>query len=137
MVAAQFNRFVTDKLLHGCLETLAELGVRSADVTVARVPGSFELPVVAARMARSNDAVVCLGAVIRGQTDHYEHVAGAASRGVADAALATGVPMGFGVLTTDTVDQALQRAGGDDGNAGSDAAAAAVQTAHLLRSLGH
>ena len=137
VVAARFNEFVTEKLLRGCLEALAEHGVRSGDVTVTTVPGSFEIPVVAQRMADSGryEAVVCLGAVIRGETDHYEHVARAASEGIAEASRVSGVPIGFGVLTTDTVDQALERAGGSVGNVGREAAEAAVEVANLLRRL--
>ena len=137
VIVARFNGYVTEKLLKGCLEALAEHGVRGEDVTVATVPGSFEIPVVAQRMADSGmyDAVVCLGAVIRGETDHYEHVARAASEGIAEVSRSSGVPIGFGVLTTDTVDQALERAGGSVGHVGREAAEAAVEVANLLSRL--
>ena len=137
VIVARFNRYVTEKLLKGCLEALAEHGVRGEDVTVATVPGSFEIPVVAQRMADSGryEAVVCLGAVIRGETDHYEHVSRAASEGIAETSRSSGVPIGFGVLTTDTVEQALERAGGSVGHVGREAAEAAVEVANLLRRL--
>lgn len=119
VVVARFNGAITSRLLEGCEAALANCGVAPDDVTVASVPGSFELPVTAKRMAETGrfDAVVCLGAVIRGETDHYEHVGGQAARGITDAALATGVPVVFGVLTTNTVEQAEARAGGADGEA--------------------
>ena len=137
VVVARFNQFVTGQLLEGCREALADHGVRDDDVTVATVPGSFEIPVVAKKMAESGDidAVVCLGAVIKGETDHYEHVARAASEGIASASLTSGVPMGFGVLTTTSVEQALDRAGGEHGNVGHEAAEAAIEVANLLRQL--
>ena len=137
VIVARFNGFVTGELLKGCLETLAEHGVWNEDVTVATVPGSFEIPGVAQRMADSGryEAVVCLGAVIRGETDHYEHVARAASEGIAEASRSSGVPIGFGVLTTDTVDQALERAGGSVGHVGREAAEAAIEVANLLKRL--
>ena len=161
VVVARFNSFVTSRLLAGATAALSECGVRDSDVTVAWVPGSFELPLVASRMAASGkfDAVVCLGAVIRGETDHYQHVSEAAARGVSQAALDTGVPVLFGVLTTDTAEQAIARAGGEtgegvaatrpeakglpgadddageSGNAGYDAGKAAVEMANLLRAL--
>ena len=137
LVVAKFNNFVTAKLLEGARSALAGHGVADEDITVARVPGSLEIPVVARRMAESDrfDAVVCLGAVIRGETDHYEHVAGQAASGVAAASAATGKPVTFGVLTTDTVDQAMERAGGKQGNSGYSAAVAAIETANVLRAL--
>ena len=137
VIVARFNGFVTGKLLRGCLETLAEHGVRNEDVTVATVPGSFEIPVVAQTMADSGryEAMVCLGAVIRGETDHYEHVARAASEGIAQVSRSSGVPIGFGVLTTDTVEQALERAGGSVGHVGREAAEAAIEVANLLSRL--
>ena len=137
VIVARFNGFVTRKLLKGCLETLAEHGVRDEDVTVATVPGSFEIPVVARGMADSGkyEAMVCLGAVIRGATDHYFHVARAASEGIAQVSRDSGVPIGFGVLTTDTVDQALERAGGSVGHVGREAAGSALEVANLLKRL--
>ncbi len=137
VVVARFNNFVTAKLLEGAQSALAGHGVADDDVTVVRVPGSFEIPVVARKMAESDrfDAVVCLGAVIRGETDHYEHVAGEAARGIANASVATGKPVVFGVLTTDTVEQATKRAGGKQGNSGYSAAVAAIEMANVLRAL--
>ena len=137
VVAARFNDFITSKLLEGARAALARHGVRDEDVTVARVPGSFEIPLVARKMAESgrHDAVVCLGAVIRGETDHYEYVAGEAAKGIANASVTTGVPVIFGVLTTDTVEQAINRAGGKQGNSGYNAGVAAIEMANLLRDL--
>ncbi len=137
VVVARFNNFVTAKLLEGAQSALAGHGVADDDVTVVRVPGSFEIPVVARKMAESDrfDAVVCLGAVIRGETDHYEHVAGEAAKGIANASVATGKPVVFGVLTTDTVEQATNRAGGKQGNSGYSAAVAAIEMANVLRAL--
>ena len=137
VVAARFNSVIVDALLAGALDALKRHGVADDAVDVARVPGSFEIPLVARRMAATNRyaAVICLGAVIKGDTDHYDHVAGAAASGVAQAALATGVPVIFGVLTCDTFEQAVNRAGGKAGNKGFDAAVTAVEMANLLRKL--
>ena len=137
VVVARFNSFVTAKLLEGAQSALASHGVADDDVTVVRVPGSFEIPVVARKMAGSDrfDAIVCLGAVIRGETDHYEHVAGEAAKGIANASAMTGKPVVFGVLTTDTVEQAINRAGGKQGNSGYSAAVTAIEMANLLRAL--
>jgi len=137
VVVARFNDFVTRPLLTGALETLERHGVADTAITVAWVPGAFELPVIAKAMAQSGryDAVICLGAVIRGETDHYEMVAGQAASGIAAVGLDTGVPAIFGVLTADNMDQAINRAGGKSGNIGSNAAAAAVETARLLQAL--
>ena len=117
IVSARFNEIITARLLRGALTALYDNYVSLSDIAVARVPGSFEVPAVARAMAKSGDydAVICLGAIIRGETDHYAHIAGVASRGVADAAAETGVPVIFGILTTNTVDQALDRSGGQDG----------------------
>ncbi len=117
VVAARFNQVITARLLRGALTALHDNGVHWSDIDVARVPGSFEVPVVARAMALSGDydAVVCLGAIIRGETDHYAHIAGVAARGIANAGAETGVPVIFGILTTNTVDQALDRSGGQDG----------------------
>ena len=137
VVAAEFNEAVTTKLVGGALACLEKHGVAEADVDLAWVPGALELPLVARAMASSGayDAVVCLGAVIRGETAHFELVAGQAARGIADVALATDVPVTFGVLATDTLEQALERAGGRHGNKGWDAAAAALEMASVLESL--
>ena len=139
VVVSRFNALVTGLLLEGTMERLAELGVYRASVTVAHVPGAFELPLVAQRLAVSgdHDAVICLGAVIRGETDHHIHVGGQAAAGCQRVQLDTGVPVVLGVLTTDTLEQALARAGAGPahGNKGHDAAVAAVEMADLLRQL--
>ncbi len=137
VVVARFNEFITRPLLNGALETLTRSGVRDQDISVAWVPGSFELPVVAKALAQTGqyDAVICLGAVIRGETSHYDMVAGHASRGIGAVGLETGVPTIFGVLTTENMDQAINRAGGKLGNMGSHAAQAAIETARLVQAI--
>ena len=137
VVVARFNELITSKLLEGTESGLARYGVADDDVTVVRVPGSFEIPVTAKTLAETGrySAVICLGAVIRGETDHYEHIAGEAAKGIANVSLSTGVPVIFGVLTTDTVEQAMNRAGGKMGNSGYNAAVAAIEMANLLRAL--
>lgn len=137
IVVARFNEFITGKLLSGALDSFARHGVDAADVDVAWVPGAFEIPLVASRMAESGeyDAVVCLGAVIRGATSHYDHVCAEVSKGVAQASLASGVPIIFGVLTCDTIEQAIERAGSKAGNKGSECAESAIEMVNLLRQL--
>lgn len=137
VVVSRFNALVTEQLLEGALDTLRRHGADLDAVTVARCPGGYEVPLVAQKLAASGryDAVICLGAVIRGATPHFDYVASGAASGTMQAALDTGVPIIFGVLTTDTVEQALERAGTKAGNKGSDAAAAAVEMADLLRQL--
>ena len=134
IVAGRFNGLVTEALLAGCRDTFARHGVPGDRLDVAWVPGAFEIPLVARRLAEGGQyaAVVCLGCVIRGETGHYDHVAGQAAAGVMQAGLATGVPVIFGVLTTDTVDQALNRSGLKSGNKGVDAALAAIEMVNLL-----
>src|SRR4051794_16549655 len=134
VVAARFNSAIVDALLAGALDGLKRHGVGDDAIDVARVPGSFEVPLVAQRMAATKRyaAVICLGAVIKGDTDHYDHVAAAAAGGVAQAALATGVPVIFGVLTCDTLEQAINRAGGKAGNKGFEAAMTAIEMVNLL-----
>jgi 6,7-dimethyl-8-ribityllumazine synthase len=134
VVAARFNGLVTEALLAGCRDAFARHGVPAERVDVAWVPGSFEIPLVARALAESGTyaAVVCLGCVIRGETGHYDHVAGQAAAGVAQASLATGVPVIFGVLTTETVEQALNRSGLKAGNKGAEAALAAIEMVNLL-----
>jgi 6,7-dimethyl-8-ribityllumazine synthase len=134
---SRFNEPVTGKLLEGAVAAFRRHGVDDEDLEVAWTPGAFELPLVAQRLARSGqfDAVVCLGAVIRGQTAHFEYVAGEAARGIQRVTLETGVPCIFGVLTTDTIEQALDRAGGDHGNKGWDGAVAAMEMAELMDAL--
>src|SRR5438067_1391680 len=137
VVAARFNSAIVDALLAGALDGLKRHGVADDAIEVARVPGSFEIPLVAQRMAATKRyaAVICVGAVIKGDTDHYDHVAGAATSGVAQAALATSVPVIFGILTCDTLEQAIDRAGGKAGNKGLEAAATAVEMVNLLNHL--
>ncbi|HEV3258861.1 MAG TPA: 6,7-dimethyl-8-ribityllumazine synthase [Gemmataceae bacterium] len=137
LVAARFNHFVVERLVAGAQDGLKRHGVADDAVDLVWVPGSFEIPPVAQRLAGSRQyaAVICLGAVIRGDTDHYDHVAGAAATGVAQAALATGVPVIFGILTCDTVEQAVNRAGAKSGNKGFDAALTAIEMVNLLRQL--
>jgi 6,7-dimethyl-8-ribityllumazine synthase len=135
IVAARFNSHVTLRLLGGARRGLAEAGVADDDITVVWVPGSFEIPVAAQALAASHDAVICLGCVIRGETAHFEHVAGQAAAGIMRVGLDTGKPIVFGVLTTETLDQALDRSLPDPGahNAGADGAAVAVEMAAVLR----
>ena len=137
VVVAEFNEFITSRLLEGAKTALVSHGVNEDNVTIAWVPGSFEIPLVAKEMAQSGqyDAVICLGAVIRGETDHYNHVSGEAAKGVANASVSTGIPVIFGVLTTDTVEQAINRAGGKQGNTGYNAGVSAVRMVNLMRSL--
>ncbi len=135
VVIARFNALATEALLAGCRDAFARQGVRPDRLDVVHVPGAFEIPLVARRLAETGNylAVVCLGCVIRGETDHYNHVAGQAAAGVMHAGLATGVPIIFGILTTDTVEQALNRCGLKGGNKGADAALAALEMSSLLR----
>jgi 6,7-dimethyl-8-ribityllumazine synthase len=137
IVVSRFNSFVTDPLLAGALDALKQRGADLKHVDVVRVPGAWELPIAARTIAalKKHDAIVCLGAVIRGETPHFDYVAGEAARGIADASAETGVPMAFGLLTTNTVEQATERAGGKSGNKGFDAALTAIEMANLLRGL--
>ncbi len=137
IVVARWNEFVTRKLLDGAESALQHRGIAKDDVTVAWVPGAFEVPTAANWAARSGrfDAVICIGAVIRGDTAHFEYVAGGATEGIGRIALETGVPVIFGVLTVDNVEQAMSRAGGKDGHKGEEAAQAAIEMANLRRLL--
>jgi len=137
IVASRFNEFITTRLLEGALDALRRHGADEDKITVARVPGSFEIPLVAKRMAASRqyDAVICLGTVIRGATPHFDYIASEVAKGVAMAGLETGVPVAFGVLTTDSIEQAVERAGTKAGNKGFDAACSAIEMANLLREL--
>ncbi|CAN5574562.1 6,7-dimethyl-8-ribityllumazine synthase [soil metagenome] len=137
LVCGRFNDLITDRLLAGATDGLVRHGVDEESITVAWAPGAFELPLVAARFAASGevDAVICLGAVIRGATGHYEHVAGQCAAGVARVALDTGVPVVFGVLTTETIEQALERAGTKAANKGYESAETALEMVDLLRQL--
>ena len=137
VVCARFNEFIVSKLLSGCEDGLLRRGVQGDDIHVAWVPGAFEIPLVAARMAGSGkyDAVIALGAVIRGSTSHYDYVCAEVSKGVAHAALESGVPVLFGVLTTDTIEQAIERAGSKAGNKGAECAQGAIEMVNLLRAM--
>jgi 6,7-dimethyl-8-ribityllumazine synthase len=137
LVAARFNRLVVEPLVEGARDALRRHGVADDAVDLAWVPGSFEIPLVARRLAGSGRyaAVICLGAVVRGDTDHYDYVAGGAATGIAQASLATGVPVIFGLLTCDTLEQALNRAGAKAGNKGFEAALSAIEMVNLLRQL--
>ena len=137
LVASRFNAFIVDRLVEGAVDALVRLGGSAADVTVYRCPGAFELPLTVKRIAESGkvDAVIALGAVIRGSTPHFDYVAGEAAKGSAQAMMASGVPVIFGVLTTDTIEQAIERAGTKAGNKGFDAAMAAIELAQLFRAL--
>jgi 6,7-dimethyl-8-ribityllumazine synthase len=137
IVASRFNHFIVDHLTAGALDALVRHGALPGDVHVVRVPGAWEIPLVARRLAASGnvDAVIAIGAVIRGSTPHFDHVAGEVSKGVAAAAFETGVPIAFGVLTTDTIEQAVERAGTKAGNKGWDAAMTAIEMVSLRRAL--
>ncbi len=137
LVAARFNEFVVENLIAGALDGLKRHGVAEDAIDLARVPGSLEIPLVAQRLASSRkySAIICLGAVIKGETGHYDHVAAGVASGIAQTGLATGVPVVFGVLTCDTLEQAINRAGAKAGNKGFEAALAAIEMVNLLRQL--
>ena len=138
IVVSRFNDFVTDRLLTGAEAALSEQGFSADDMVVLRVPGAFEIPMAAQRVAETGkvSAVVCLGCLIRGATPHFEYIAGACAHGITAAAAATGVPMAFGVLTTNSVEEALERAAANETNKGREAALAAVEMARLFESIG-
>jgi 6,7-dimethyl-8-ribityllumazine synthase len=137
IVAARFNDFITGRLLDGALDALQRHGAAEGDIEVVRVPGSYEIPLAARMLARSKkyDAVICLGAVIRGATPHFEYVSAEVSKGVAAVSLESGLPVIFGVLTTDTIEQAIERAGAKSGNKGWDAALSAIEMANVMRQI--
>jgi len=137
LVVSRFNEFVVEPLVRGAVDALRRHGASEKQIEIVRVPGAFDIPVAARKLAQSRryEALVALGAVIRGQTPHFDYVAGECASGLARIALESGVPIGFGVLTTDTVEQAVDRAGGKAGNKGTDAALAALEMANLLRRL--
>ena len=137
VVCARFNDFIVSRLLAGCEDTLLRHGVREEDIAVAWVPGAFEIPLIASKMAKSGkyDAVIALGAVIRGSTSHYDYVCSEVSKGVAQVALNSDIPVMFGVLTTDTIEQAVERAGTKAGNKGSECAQGALEMVNLIREL--
>ena len=138
IVASRFNEFITNKLLSGALDILHRHGAAEADIDVAWGPGAFEIPMVAKKLAETKkyDAVICVGAVIRGATSHYDYVCSEVSKGVAQAGLTTGVPVIFSVVTTENIEQAIERAGTKAGNKGADGAMAAIEMANLLRQIG-
>jgi 6,7-dimethyl-8-ribityllumazine synthase len=137
IIAARFNDFITSRLLDGALDGLVRNGAKDNDVTVVRVPGAFEIPVAAkvAAQAGKYDAVICLGAVIRGATPHFDYVSAEVSKGVAAVGMDAGMPVIFGVLTTDSIEQAIERAGAKSGNKGFDAAVAAIEMVNLFKAL--
>ena len=137
VVASRFNHFVVDHLLDGALDGLRRTGARDEDLTVVRAPGSFEIPALARAAAESGkfDAVICVGAVIRGGTPHFDYIAAETAKGLGQIALQTGIPVAFGVLTTNTLEQAIDRAGAKSGNKGFDAAMSAVEMGNLMRAL--
>lgn len=133
IVVARFNHFITDRLVEGCLDTLKRHEVKDEEIDLVRVPGAFEIPLAAKKLAHKDyDAVICLGAVIRGDTSHYDYVCSEVSKGIANVLLESGKPIIFGVVTTDTIEQAVQRAGTKAGNKGSDAAISAIEMANLM-----
>ncbi len=138
LVVSRFNEFFTRKLLEGAQDALLRHGVNEADIEVAWTPGSFEIPLVVLKMARSKkyDAIICLAAVIRGGTPHWEYIAAEATKGIAHVSLETGVPVVNSILTTETLEQAIERSGSKGGNKGFDAAVSAIETANLLKAMG-
>lgn len=137
IVVARFNEFITSKLLSGALDTLTRHEVKEENIQVAWVPGAFEIPLIASKMAESGkyDAVICLGAVIRGSTSHYDYVCSEVSKGIASVALKSGIPVMFGVLTTENIEQAIERAGSKAGNKGSECAQGAIEMVNLIREI--
>jgi 6,7-dimethyl-8-ribityllumazine synthase len=134
IVASRFNDFMTKELVSGCTDTLVRHGAQDNDLTIVWVPGSFEIPVVAGKMAKSKvyDAIICLGTVIRGSTPHFDFVASEASKGIAKVAQESGIPVIFGVITADTIEQAVERSGTKDGNKGKDAALSAIEMINVM-----
>ena len=138
LVVSRFNDFITDKLLSGALDALVRSGAKDNDIQIVKVPGAFEIPLVAKKMATQKkvDAIICLGAVIRGATPHFDYVSAEVSKGIAQVSLDSGVPIIFGIVTTDTIEQAIERAGTKAGNKGWSAAMAAVEMANLFEVVG-
>jgi 6,7-dimethyl-8-ribityllumazine synthase len=137
IVISRFNDFITGKLLDGAMDALLRHGAREDDIEIVKVPGSFEIPMVAKKMALKGayNAIICLGTVIRGATPHFEYIAAEVSKGIASASMETGVPVAFGIITSDTIEQAVERAGTKSGNKGWDAAITAIEMAQLLKKL--
>jgi len=138
VVVSRFNEFITKKLLEGAQDALLRHGVNEEDIDIAWVPGSFEIPLAAHKLAQTNkyDAVICLGAVVRGATPHFEYIAAEVTKGIAKVGLETGLPVSYGVITTDTLEQAIERAGTKTGNKGFNAAVDAIEMANLFKSIG-
>jgi 6,7-dimethyl-8-ribityllumazine synthase len=138
IIVSRFNDFITSKLVEGALDALIRSGTRDQDITIVKVPGAFEIPLAAQKMAgaKTYDAIICLGAVIRGATSHYDYVCAEVSKGIASVSLETGVPVMFGILTTETIEQAIERAGTKAGNKGFDTALGAIEMANLGEILG-
>ena len=137
IIVSRFNSFITDRLLAGALDALTRSGCPADNIEIVKVPGSWEMPIVARELARQkrHDAIIALGAVIRGETPHFDYVAGEAARGLAETAAGTGIPVGFGVLTCNTIEQAVDRSGAKSGNKGFEAAMTAIEMANLMRRL--
>ncbi|MDD5155497.1 MAG: 6,7-dimethyl-8-ribityllumazine synthase [Candidatus Omnitrophica bacterium] len=137
IIASRFNDFITKELVSGCIDALVRHGVAENDITIAWAPGAFEIPTVALRMAKSKstDAVICLGTVIRGATPHFDYIASEVAKGVSKVSLDSGLPVIFGIITADTIEQAIERAGTKDGNKGKDAAISAIEMVNLLDQL--
>ena len=137
IIVARFNEFITSKLLSGALDTLTRHEINEENIQVAWVPGAFEIPLIASKMAESGkyDAVICLGAVIRGSTSHYDYVCSEVSKGIASVSLKSGIPVMFGVLTTENIEQAIERAGSKAGNKGSECAEGAIEMVNLIREI--
>jgi 6,7-dimethyl-8-ribityllumazine synthase len=137
VVVSRFNDFISERLLGGALDTLIRSGAEDRDIEVVKVPGSFEMPLVASKLAAAGryDAVICLGAIIRGSTPHFDYVAGEAAKGIAKVSVEKGLPVAFGIITADTLEQAIERAGTKSGNKGRDAALNAIEMANVLKAL--
>jgi 6,7-dimethyl-8-ribityllumazine synthase len=137
IVISRFNEFITSKLLDGAMDALVRHGAKQEDIDVIKVPGSFEIPMVARKMAQKNtyNAIICLGTVIRGATPHFDYIAAEVSKGIASASMEAGIPIAFGVITSDTIEQAVERAGTKSGNKGWDAALTAIEMAQLMKKL--
>ncbi|MCP3177846.1 MAG: 6,7-dimethyl-8-ribityllumazine synthase [Desulfuromonadales bacterium] len=137
LIVSRFNSFICDRLVEGAMDALVRHGANGDDVHTVRVPGAFEVPIAAKKVAQTNryDAIICLGCVIRGATPHFEYVSAEVSKGIASVSLESGIPVAFGVLTTDTIEQAIERAGTKAGNKGFDAAVSAIEMANLFKAL--
>ncbi|MBU1932353.1 MAG: 6,7-dimethyl-8-ribityllumazine synthase [Candidatus Omnitrophica bacterium] len=137
VIASRFNDFITNRLLEGCVDTLTRHGAKESEIEILWVPGAFEIPLIAHRMAKSKkyDAVICLGTMIRGSTPHFDYIASEVAKGIAHVSFATGVPAIFGIITADSIEQAIERAGTKDGNKGRDAASSAIEMANLVEQI--